>query len=78
MQPAKRYRRADELRLTGRVDSVHRKGDLGEIDTDEYYCHGISPSADELMRNRASHRVTWLPHPATARVPRDVEVPCIR
>jgi hypothetical protein len=32
----------------------------------------------ELMRVRTSHRGTWMPYPATARITRDGEVPFIR
>ena len=35
-------------------------------------------TTSELMRDRTSHRGTWMPYPATARIARDGEVPFIR
>ena len=76
VQLGARHARADQFGLASRVNPVHRKHVLGEIDADEYDSHGL-PLPNELMRARTSHRGTLLPVAAT-RLSRDGEVPFIR
>lgn len=57
MQLGARQRRAHEFGLARRVDAVHGKDTLGEIDPNEQNRHGL-PLPDELMSKRTSHRGT--------------------
>jgi uncharacterized DUF497 family protein len=59
VQLGARHARADQFGLASRVNPVHRKHALGEIDADEYDSHGL-PLPSELMRVRTSHRGTLL------------------
>jgi hypothetical protein len=76
VQLGARHAQAGQLGLARRVNPVHRKHVLGEIDAYEYDSRGLSiPS--ELMRVRTSHRGTLWPD-AALRLTRDGEVPFIR
>jgi len=72
VQLGARHARADQFGLASRVNPVHRKHVLGEIDADEYDSHGF-PLPSELMRVRTSHRDTYWPV-AALRLTRDGEV----
>lgn len=76
MELVARHGRADQFGLAGLVDAMNRKNVLGEVDTHGQNRHGL-PLPNELMRDRTSHRGTWLPFAAT-RLVRDGEVPFIR
>ena len=75
-QLAARYVWPNQLGFAERVDAMHGENILGQIDADEYDCHGL-PLATELMRVRTSHRGTLMPV-AAKRLGRDGEVPFIR